>query len=68
VLDDEKDGRRVVYRIKPELCLPSRDADSLATLDVGGYRLVIRKGSGLAVPVNPKKSARKAAAKGKTAG
>src|SRR4051794_36374250 len=64
VLEDEKDGRRVVYRIRPDLCLPGRDGDSLATLAVGRYRLVIRKGAGLSVPVKPKK---KPAPKGKSA-
>ncbi len=46
LLDDEKDGRRVVYKFRPEICSPSEgDPSVLATLTLAGlYRFVIRRG------------------------
>ena len=48
LLDDEKDGRRVVYRFRPEIFTPGNgaDPDVLATLSVGAYKLVIRRTGG----------------------
>lgn len=44
LLDDEKDGRRVVYRFRDDVFTPPNgDPDSLGTLTLGKCRLVIRK-------------------------
>ena len=43
LLEDEKDGRRVVYRFRPEVYTPGDGEDVLATLAMGPYRLTIRK-------------------------
>jgi DNA-binding transcriptional ArsR family regulator len=50
LLDDEKDGRRVVYRFRPEIFTAGNgaDPDVLATLTFGKYKLVIRRSSGAA--------------------
>ena len=44
LLEDEKEGRRVVYRFRSEICLPDGESDALTTLSLGGYRLVVKKG------------------------
>src|SRR5262245_43574071 len=52
LLEDEKDGRRVVYRFRPEILTTANgDPEVLATLTLGLYRLVIRRGQGSGVPV-----------------
>ncbi len=43
LLDDEKDGRRVVYRFHPDISVESSDPQVLATLALGQYRLVIKR-------------------------
>lgn len=65
LLDDEKDGRRVVYTIRPEICVEPAVDGTLATLAVGRYKLAVKK-SGPAAPAR-RKLARKPAAKGKAA-
>lgn len=52
LLDDEKDGRRVVYRFRPEIFTPGSAAtpDVLATLKFGRYKFVIRRSS--EAPIN----------------
>jgi DNA-binding transcriptional ArsR family regulator len=72
LLDDEKDGRRVVYRFRPEIYTPGNgaDPDVLATLTLGLYRLVIRRnqsgGGLLRARAKRKPVARRAAAKRST--
>lgn len=44
LLEDEKDGRRVVYRFRPGLFEPNNHVDSpdaLGTLIIGAYRVVL---------------------------
>lgn len=70
ILDDEKDGRRVIYRFRPEICVSNDSTDTLATLALGLYRLIIKKGQEPPVAVKPKarrKPTRKASSKAKTA-
>lgn len=58
LLEDEKDGRRVVYRFRSEIFTPTTgdDPDVLATLNLGMYRLVIRKSDGgAAVRARPRR-------------
>src|SRR3954463_15843268 len=50
LLDDEKDGRRVVYQFRPEIFAPAGNGDALGTLTVGRYKLTILK-NGSAAPV-----------------
>ena len=63
LLDDEKDGRRVVYRFHPDISLESNDSQTLATLAIGRYRLVIKKGSQPASPARAKPARKLATAK-----
>ena len=67
LLDDEKDGRRVVYRFHPDISLESSDSQVLATLALGRYRLVIKKGSQPASPPRAKPARKLATAKAKAA-
>lgn len=48
LLDDEKDGRRVVYKFRSEIFTPGNgtDPDVLATLKFGRYKFVMRRSSG----------------------
>src|SRR5437762_7078136 len=43
LLDDEKDGRRVVYQFRPDIFTPGNDGAILGTLTVRAYKLVILK-------------------------
>lgn len=44
LLEDEKDGRRVVYKFNPDVFdPPNGDPDCLGTLNLGVCKLVIRK-------------------------
>lgn len=54
LLDDEKDGRRVVYRIHPDICSHAGNG-MLATIRLGRYKLTIKKGNG--VVAKPRKAA-----------
>src|SRR5215213_7462280 len=38
LLEDEKDGRRVVYKLRPEVFTPGTTADILGVLTLGHYR------------------------------
>ena len=44
LLDDEKDGRRVIYRLHPDVFRPG-DGDAVAGLDLDGYKVRVRKGA-----------------------
>jgi DNA-binding transcriptional ArsR family regulator len=63
LLDDEKDGRRVVYKFRPNIFTPGNGSpDVLGTLNLGLYRLVILRADDLPGPPRVRrKSARKRA-------
>jgi DNA-binding transcriptional ArsR family regulator len=42
VLEDEKDGRRVIYRLRPDIFTPGGTEDSLGVLVLGTFRVVLR--------------------------
>jgi DNA-binding transcriptional ArsR family regulator len=42
VLDDAKDGRRVIYKLKPEVFTPGTTPDVLGVLVLGNFRMVMR--------------------------
>ncbi len=44
LLDDEKDGRRVVYRLHPDVFRPV-NGDGVVVLDLDGYKVRIRRGA-----------------------
>lgn len=44
LLDDEKVGRRVVYRLNPDVFGPGDGRDTIAVLDLDGYKVRVRKG------------------------
>ena len=56
LLDDEKHGRKVVYRFRPEVFTAGGENGVLGTLAIGPFRLVIRTPADAA----PSKSKRKA--------
>jgi DNA-binding transcriptional ArsR family regulator len=63
LLDDEKDGRRVVYKFRSNIFTPGNGSpDVLGTLNLGLYRLVILRADDLSAPPRVRrKSARKRA-------
>src|SRR5579884_758302 len=63
LLDDEKDGRRVVYKFRPEIFTPGNGGEVLGTLAIGMYRLVIMKSDGSLALRPRRKSAKKLVAK-----
>ena len=65
LLDDEKDGRRVVYQFRPEIFAPSANGDALGTLTVGKYKLTILRNGAAAQLRKRKASVRKLAVNGK---
>lgn len=42
ILDDEKDGRKVNYKLRPEVFTPGTTADVLGVLTLGNFRIVLR--------------------------
>jgi DNA-binding transcriptional ArsR family regulator len=42
VLDDSKDGRRVIYKLRPEVFTPGTTPDILGVLTLGNFRVVMR--------------------------
>src|SRR5215468_4206174 len=42
VLDDSKDGRRVIYKLRPEVFSPGPTPDVLGVLTLGNFRVVLR--------------------------
>lgn len=55
LLEDEKDGRRVVYKLHPELVVESVADGALATLALGYYHLAIKKVNDPSAPVKSKR-------------
>ena len=43
VLEDQKEGRRVIYRLHPDVCQPGDAPDTLTVLDCAGYTVRVRK-------------------------
>jgi ArsR family transcriptional regulator len=41
VLDDSKDGRKVVYALRPEVFTPGTTPEILGTLTLGNFRVVL---------------------------
>ncbi|AMV23897.1 Biofilm growth-associated repressor [Gemmata sp. SH-PL17] len=42
VLEDEKDGRQVIYRLRPDVFIPGTTPDVLGVLTLGSFRVVMR--------------------------
>src|SRR4051812_13073541 len=42
VLDDEKDGRKVIYKLGPEVFTPGTTPDVLGVLPLGNFRMILR--------------------------
>src|SRR5580698_10618513 len=45
LLEDEKQGRKVVYQYRPEIFTPGNENGILGTLNIGPFRVVIRDGA-----------------------
>ena len=56
LLDDEKHGRKVVYRFRPEVFSAGGENGTLGTLNIGPFRVVIRAPA----DASPSKAKRKA--------
>jgi hypothetical protein len=41
VLDDAKDGRKVVYTLRPEVFTPGTTPEVLGTLRLGNFRVIL---------------------------
>jgi ArsR family transcriptional regulator len=69
LLDDTKDGRRVVYSLREEIFDPDCGPDALGVLTVGAYKLMIlNPPNGADSATAKKKGGRKKPANGKPAG
>lgn len=42
VLDDEKDGRKVIYKLRSDVFTPGTTPDVLGVLTLGNFRMVLR--------------------------
>ncbi len=63
VLEDEKDGRRVIYKLRADVFTPGTTPDVLGILTLGQFRIVLRT-KPESPPVSPgEKTKRKAAKK-----
>ena len=64
VLEDEKDGRRVIYRLRPDVFTPGTTPDALGVLMLGSFRVVLRaKPEAPPVPAGAATKTRRKAAK-----
>lgn len=61
LLEDEKDGRRVVYKFRPEVFAAGDGTETLGTLTIGPFRVVVRANGVAAVPAAKAKGKRKPA-------
>jgi DNA-binding transcriptional ArsR family regulator len=43
IVEDEKEGRRVIYRLRSDITTSGNNPDFLALLSIGHYQLLIRK-------------------------
>lgn len=41
ILDDEKDGRKVIYKLRPEVFTPSTEPNVLGVLALGPFRMIL---------------------------
>jgi DNA-binding transcriptional ArsR family regulator len=55
LLEDEREGRRVVYRLHPDVGGPGDGPDILATLDLGVYKVHVHKAAPPAKVTKPGK-------------
>ncbi len=55
LLEDEKQGRKVVYQFRSDIFTPGGDSGVLGTLAIGPFKLLIRT----PVDASPKKGSRK---------
>src|SRR5437870_13584707 len=58
LLEDEKEGRRVVYKLRPEICAKNTDG-ALATLTLGRYQLTMKNGHASSAGKSRRKPARR---------
>jgi DNA-binding transcriptional ArsR family regulator len=63
VLDDSKDGRRVIYKLRPEVFTPGTTPDILGVLTLGDFRVVMRSKTEPPPATNGTKARRKSAKK-----
>ncbi len=63
VLDDEKDGRKVIYKLRPEVFAPGTTPDVLGVLTLGNFRMILRAKTEPPPVVTNSKGRRKAAKK-----
>lgn len=63
VLDDSKDGRRVIYKLRPEVFTPGTTPDILGVLTLGNFRVVMRAKTEPPPATNGTKARRKPAKK-----
>ncbi len=54
IVEDEKDGRRVIYRLHPDVFGPGDGPDVVAVLTVDGYKVRVRKSATAVAPAAPK--------------
>ena len=59
LLEDEKEGRRVVYKLRPGIFAAGTTPEILGTLTLGHYRVVLRTKSDGPVPSGSGKGRRK---------
>jgi DNA-binding transcriptional ArsR family regulator len=55
LVEDEKDGRRVVYRFRPEVFAAGDGAETLGVLTVGPFRVVVRANGEAPATARPKR-------------
>lgn len=63
ILDDEKDGRKVIYKLRPEVFTPGTTPDVLGVLALGNFRIVLRAKTEPPPVVTGSKARRKSAKK-----
>jgi DNA-binding transcriptional ArsR family regulator len=63
VLDDEKDGRKVIYKLRPEVFTPGTTPDVLGVLTLGNFRMILRAKPEPPPVTNSTKARRKTAKK-----
>ncbi len=65
ILEDEKDGRKVIYRFRPAVFAPGDGTEILGTLTIGPFQIMIRVQGGEppAMPKPKPKPKRKATGK-----
>jgi DNA-binding transcriptional ArsR family regulator len=54
IVEDEKDGRRVIYRLHPDVFGPGDGPDVVAVLVVDGYKVRVRKSATTPTAATPR--------------